>query len=108
MKSLISSFFTSIEMAAILDESKGQSCPTKWTVVGNVNVDDGFTLSNGESGQSEITFDYGRAVGGMPFVETKAVSNSGEPVVVDIIFSETFEGLQKDTGMYRKPGIRCS
>jgi hypothetical protein len=97
--------YTSIEMAATLGDSKGQSCPAKWTVAGNVIVNGGFTVSNGETGQSEITFDYGQAVGGMPFIETKAVTSSGGPVEVDIVFSETFEGLQTETGMYSIAGI---
>ncbi|TVY81734.1 hypothetical protein LSUE1_G005471 [Lachnellula suecica] len=84
-------------MAENRSPSKAQSCPAKWTVKGDVSVDEEFTLSNGESGQSEITFDYGRAEGGMPFVQTSKVSCDG-PVEVDIIFSETFEGLQSETG----------
>lgn len=87
-------------MATTLDEAKGKSCPTKWTTAGNVTTNNGFTLSNSKSGQSEITFDFERAVGGMPFIQTKAISSNGGPVEVDIIFSETFEGLQSETGMY--------
>ncbi|KAH8679026.1 Six-hairpin glycosidase-like protein [Tricladium varicosporioides] len=73
--------------------------PNKWNVSGDVDTSNGWKLVNGGNGKSEIVFDYERAVGGMPFIETEEiVSCNGEPVVVDIIFSETFEGLHKDTG----------
>lgn len=85
-------------MAAIPDDRNTNSYPASWTVAGNVNVDDGFILQNANAGQSEITFDYGQAVGGMPFIQTKAVASNGGPVEVDVIFSETFKGLQKETG----------
>jgi hypothetical protein len=89
-----------MKMSAIMDEPKAKICPPKWTIVGDVQIDEGFTLSNNEAGQSEITFDYGRAEGGMPFIQTKAVSSAAGPVEVDIIFSETFEGLLKENGVY--------
>jgi hypothetical protein len=73
--------------------------PSKWTWNGNVSFAEGFELSNGDEGHSEIVFDYQRAEGGMPFIETNKVARRDGPVEIQIIFSETFAGLQKDTGM---------
>lgn len=80
-------------------ESRGYSAPPKWTWNGNVDCTDGFKLFNGAEGRSEITFDYGRAEGGLPFIGTTEVVSNGEPVEIDIIFSETYEGIQNGTGM---------
>jgi hypothetical protein len=73
--------------------------PSKWTWNGNVSFADGFELSNGDDGHSEIIFDYQRAEGGIPFIETSKVTSRDGPIEIQIIFSETFTGLQKDTGM---------
>ena len=73
--------------------------PSKWTWNGNVSFAEGFDLSNGDEGQSEIIFDYQRAEGGIPFIETSKVTSRDGPIEIQIIFSETFTGLQKDTGM---------
>ncbi|PVH68309.1 glycoside hydrolase family 78 protein [Cadophora sp. DSE1049] len=71
--------------------------PLKWTCQGDVEVAGSFKLSNGPKDQSEMTFDYGFAVGGMPVIETSSVTGDG-PVEVDIIFSETHAGIQSETG----------
>jgi hypothetical protein len=77
---------------------KNRSVPSKWTIDGNVACSEGvFHLSN-EEGQSAITFDYLRAEGGIPFIETSKVISDGRLVEVEIIFSETFAGLQSATG----------
>ncbi|KAH7409039.1 bacterial alpha-L-rhamnosidase domain-containing protein [Cadophora sp. MPI-SDFR-AT-0126] len=71
--------------------------PLKWTCQGDVEVGESFRLSNGPNGQSEILFDYELAVGGMPVIETRSVTGGG-PVEIDIIFSETYAGIQSETG----------
>ncbi|KAK0109551.1 hypothetical protein ONS95_002237 [Cadophora gregata] len=71
--------------------------PSKWTCKGDVDVAAGFMLSNGLKGHSEITFDYEFAVGGMPVIESSSVIGDGV-VEVDIIFSETYAGIQCETG----------
>jgi hypothetical protein len=73
--------------------------PSKWTWNGNVSFAADFELSNGDEGHSEIIFDYQRAEGGMPFIKTSKVTCRDGPIEIQIIFSETFAGLQKDTGM---------
>jgi hypothetical protein len=72
--------------------------PHKWTVKGDVQISGHFQLLHTEEQQSEIIFDYGRAVGGVPFIEISKVI--GEDVQVDIIFSETHGGLSSETGMH--------
>lgn len=89
-------------MADTVVERKGFSSPKTWNAVGKVDTSNGFKLSNGAEGHADITFDYGRAEGGLPFIEATEVSSSGEPVVIDIIFSETFEGVQSETGTSRR------
>ncbi|CZR69446.1 related to alpha-L-rhamnosidase A [Phialocephala subalpina] len=79
-------------------EKPGQSTPSKWTVNGDVKDIEGFELSNGAEGHSEIIFDYERAEGGVPFIETNGVVSNGEDVEIDVIFSETYAGLQNNTG----------
>ena len=59
---------------------------------------DNFNLSNAEEGHSEITFDYEHAVGGLPFIETSSVVSNGGVVEIEVVFSETFAGLQSETG----------
>jgi hypothetical protein len=86
-------------MKRVSSESKGYSSPSKWTCTGNVDCTEGFKLSNGAKGHSSIMFDYERAVGGLPFIGTTEVVSNGQDVEVDIIFSETFEGIQSGTGM---------
>jgi hypothetical protein len=76
------------------------STPSVWSCKGNVSDVGGFTISNDANAQSEITFDYGRAEGGIPYIETSKVTSSGGLVQVDVIFSETHAGLESDTGMY--------
>lgn len=76
--------------------------PSKWSCQGDVEVAGSFKLSNGPTGQSEITFDYGIAVGGMPILETTSVTGNCS-VEVDVIFSETHAGIKCGTG---KP-TRC-
>lgn len=86
-------------MVSQSEDSKGTSQPTRWTLSGDVDVTNGFKLTNGNEGYSEILFDYERAVGGLPFIGTSAVVSNGEPVVIDVILSETFEGIESGTGM---------
>jgi hypothetical protein len=73
--------------------------PTKWTTQGTVECIAGsFNITTENDCQSEITFDYERAEGGMPFLEISKVSSNGVPVEVDIVFSETCAGMQSATG----------
>ncbi|KAG4442786.1 hypothetical protein IFR05_001732 [Cadophora sp. M221] len=71
--------------------------PTKWSWKGAVDIAEGFKLSNLSDSSSEIIFDYGTAVGGVPILETSNVSGDGT-VEIDIIFSETYAGIEKETG----------
>jgi len=83
------------------------SVPSKWIIYGNVACSEGvFHISN-KDGQSAITFDYGRAKGGIPFIETSKVTSNGSPVEVEIIFSETFAGLQSATGKTNLSSKQC-
>ncbi len=56
-------------------------------------------LSTCENGLSEIVVDYGRAEGGMPFFETSQVKSNGPSVSIDVIYSETASGVEKDNGL---------
>lgn len=85
-------------MSTKLNKSRGSSNPSKWTWKGTVDVTDNFKLSNTEEGRSEITFDYEHAVGGLPFIETSSVVSNGGVVEIEVVFSETFAGLQSETG----------
>ena len=87
---------------------EGYSSPLKWTCVGNIDCTDGFKLSNYSEGHSEIMFDYERAEGGLPFIGTTEVVSNGGPVEVEIIFSETYEGIQSGTGMQKRLSIPSS
>lgn len=78
----------------------GESTPSKWTAKGSVRINEDFELSNGDEELSEVVFDYERAEGGIPFIETSKVTSDGRDVEVDIIFSETYAGLQSNTGMH--------
>jgi hypothetical protein len=80
---------------------QGSSRPSKWSWKGAVEVTEFFNLSNVGGEYSEITFDYERAVGGLPFIETSSVvSSNGGVVEIEVVFSETFAGLLSETGMY--------
>ena len=92
---LNSSSSTNLELV----ESRGYSSPSVWTCNGNVDFTDGFKLSNSEEGGAEIIFDYERAEGGIPFIGIAEVVSSAHAVEVDVIFSETYEGIQNGTGM---------
>lgn len=90
-----------------MGSSKNCRVPSKWTTNGDVSCTDGlFRLSN-EEGQSSVTLDYQRAEGGLPFLETSTVTSSGGTVEVEIIFSETFAGLQSATGKVFLNGKGC-
>lgn len=84
-------------------KSRDYSSPSTWTWNGDVDFTDGFKLSNHAEGHSEITFDYGRANGGLPFIGIAEVASNGEPVEIDIIFSETYAGIQSGKGMEEYP-----
>lgn len=74
-------------------------CPTNWTSSADTETAAGLILTNSATGQAEILFDYERAEGGMPYLEVaNIVSSDAENVEVDIIFSETYEGLQSEIG----------
>lgn len=73
-------------------------CPTNWTASADTETAAGLILTNLATGQAEIIFDYSRAEGGMPFLEVANVVSEADNVEVDIIFSETYEGTQSETG----------
>ena len=52
-----------------------------------------LTLSTKGDGIQEIILDYGRSVGGIPFIETVNVSSNGRPAIVDVVYSETSAGV---------------
>ncbi|KAG4025792.1 hypothetical protein MFRU_050g00100 [Monilinia fructicola] len=52
-----------------------------------------LVLSTQGDGIQEIILDYGRSVGGIPFIETVAVTSNGRPAVVDVVYSETSIGV---------------
>jgi len=56
-------------------------------------------LSTFDGGVSEIMLDYGRAVGGIPFFETANVQSSDGAASLEIIYSETRAGIDKEKGM---------
>lgn len=78
-------------------KTAGLITPSKWSCKGYVDIAEGFKLSNRSDGLSEIIFDYRSAVGGMPILEASNVSGYGA-VEIDIIFSETYAGIEKETG----------
>ena len=84
----------------VLKELSDRIVPSKWTYKGGVEAAEGITVSNGREaeGHSEITFDYLRAEGGIPFIETSQISSDGGPIEIEMVFSETFSGLDRPTG----------
>jgi hypothetical protein len=56
-------------------------------------------LSTSHGGVSEIILDYGRAVGGIPFFETANVGSEDGVATLEIIYSETRAGIDKEKGM---------
>lgn len=59
-------------------------------------------ISNFDSHGGEVILDYGRCEGGVPiFVVSNAVSSGSEQdVPFRVIYSETREGIDHDTGEY--------
>jgi len=58
-------------------------------------------ISNIGSDDGEVILDYGRCEGGVPiFVVEHGVPSEGEPdVPFRVVYSETREGIDQDTGM---------
>ncbi len=56
-------------------------------------------LSTLKGGVSEVILDYGRAVGGIPFFETANVQSEGEAAILEVTYSETRAGIDKEKGM---------
>ncbi len=74
--------------------------PTVYTSSGTVQkVSNGWQITNGASGSSQITFDYLIAVGGMPFITTSSVKSTAAAVDIELFFSETIAGMNTTTGM---------
>lgn len=74
--------------------------PTVYTSSGTVQkVSNGWQITNGASGSSQITFDYLVAVGGMPFITTSSVKSTAAAVDIELFFSETIAGMNTTTGM---------
>ncbi|RDW69281.1 hypothetical protein BP6252_08301 [Coleophoma cylindrospora] len=57
-----------------------------------------WSLRNGANGQSSIVLDYSRAEGGIPFFKTSAVTSESNSVEIEVVYSETYEGLDKEDG----------
>jgi hypothetical protein len=60
-------------------------------------------LSTFDGGVAEIILDYGRAVGGIPFFETANVQGNDCKATLEIIYSETRAGIEKEKGMPSTP-----
>jgi len=61
-------------------------------------VPDTIKLSTLEGGVSELILDYGRAVGGIPFFESANVQSEDGAAVLEIIYSETRAGIDREKG----------
>jgi hypothetical protein len=55
-------------------------------------------LSTCNGGISQIILDYGRAVGGIPFFETAHVHSEEGTALLEITYSETRAGIEKEKG----------
>jgi hypothetical protein len=55
-------------------------------------------LSTFDGGVSEIILDYGRAVGGIPFFETADVQSENGAAALEVVYSETRAGIDKEKG----------
>lgn len=64
-----------------------------------IQISGDLLLSTSDNGLSEVILDYGRAEGGVPFLETSQVESNGFSVTIEVIYSETSSGVEKDTGM---------
>ncbi len=60
-------------------------------------------LSTLDGGVSHIILDYGRAVGGITFFETAHVHSEEGTALLDITYSETRAGIEKEKGIYSYP-----
>jgi hypothetical protein len=56
-------------------------------------------LSTFNGGVTELILDYGRAVGGIPFFEAADVQTENGTVELEITYSETRAGIEKEKGM---------
>lgn len=65
--------------------------------------DQPLVLSTQGDGIQEIILDYGRSVGGMPFIETVDVTSNGQQAVMDVVYSETSVGVHN-----RRKGKGCT
>lgn len=68
-----------------------------WREIGgrelHLGRDQPLILSTEGGGIQEIILDYGRSVGGIPFIETVIVTSHGQPAIVDVVYSETSAGV---------------
>jgi len=55
-------------------------------------------LSTLDGGVSFVILDYGRAVGGIPFFETAHVQSEEGTALLEITYSETRAGIEKEKG----------
>jgi hypothetical protein len=56
-------------------------------------------LSTFDGGVSEIILDYGRAAGGIPFFEMANVQCEDGVATLEVIYSETRAGIDKEKGI---------
>jgi hypothetical protein len=62
-------------------------------------------LSTITGGALQIILDYGRAVGGIPFFETANVNSEEGIALLEVTYSETRAGIEKEKGMRSGPPI---
>jgi hypothetical protein len=81
------------------------SFPVKvMTILGKeVQLPTTIQLSTLDGGVSRIILDYGRAVGGIPFFETAHVHSEEGTALLEITYSETRAGIEKEKGTSSHP-----
>jgi hypothetical protein len=61
-------------------------------------IPNNIQLSTFDNGVSQIILDYGRVVGGIPFFETTNVQSDGDTAILEITYSESRAGIDKEKG----------
>jgi hypothetical protein len=81
--------------------NSSSSFPVKsWNKSGTEQPLSTIQLSTLENGISELILDYGHAVGGIPFFETANVQSGSGTVTLEVIYSETRAGIDKEKGLF--------
>jgi alpha-L-rhamnosidase len=71
-----------------------------WNKSGTEQTLSTIQLPTLKNGISELILDYGHAVGGIPFFETANVQSESGTVMLEVTYSETRAGIDKEKGMY--------